>query len=350
MVKLNPKNKTRERIAKSIAARRRAIAVRRLVQSKSMKWISSVRSRIRPSKLHSSNSNFNKKIYKFTLFGNENVSGRNNNSNRNGTNFNININVPKKNVFGNEYMKVNVDTLPLQSWIDAQINYIRGLNTYDFLTAMAYTIRSHEWITPYMYSGNYANIKFSKPRGISIVPLFPQIRKLIGRQNVISNTNRIIYEAYDRFSNPKMFVPPALMKRAMSLYIKDLHRIIKNAPPLPRTMVVYRGLDIDMFGGGMNTVQTMKSFASASYVPNNTYGPSKYMKITLPRGSRVLLLQCLNAWVNKGTGTPRGEYEILLNNGTRYTIQRRDLRRPVINSNKKINMRHVTDVLVYDTP
>lgn len=335
------KNKGKQRIEEFIRARRRAKAEKK-ARVFARTWISKTRSRTNPIRKTASNSNFNKKTYKFTLF--------NSNQNRTGTNLNVNVNVPKRNVFGEEYMKVNTHTLPLQSWVDAQVNYIRNLNEYDFFTAMAFTNRSHQWISPYLYSGNLNNVYFSRNNGRRTVPpLYPQIRSLVFSKRVVTVEDMALLQRILNGTFNIKSLNENFLKLAYKLYVDDLHRIIKNAPPLPRKMVVYRGLDTNMFKTGMKSVQTMPAFASASYVPNNMYGFQDYMKITLPRGSRVLLLQCLNPWLNSNQ-KPKGEYEVLLNKGTKYVIMQRDVRRPVINSNKQVRMRHVTDVKVYDTP
>lgn len=331
------KNKGKQRIEEFIRARRRAKAEKK-AHAIAGTWFSTVRKRMNPDKKTASKSDFNKKTYRFTLF--------NSNQSRTGMNINANVYIPKNSVFGEEYMKVKSDTLPLQSWIDAQVNYIKNLNEYDFFTAMAFTNRSHRWISPYLYSGNLNNVEFTKNNGSVVPPLYPQIRSLVFSKRIVTVEDMaLLQRIFNKSFNIKS-LNENFLKLAYKLYVQDLHRIIKNAPPLPRTMVVYRGLDTDVFKTGMNPVQTMKAFASASYVPNNVYGSSDYMKITLPRGSRVLLLQCLNSWLNSKQ-KPKGEYEVLLNIGTKYVITKRNLLRPVVNSNKQVRMRHVTDVKVY---
>jgi hypothetical protein len=136
------------------------------------------------------------------------------------------------------------------------------------------------------------------------------------------------------------------------MYIIDLKRIIRNAPAIPRKMVLYRGLDKNIFGvGGLapGVHHTLKAFTSASYVPNKSYGEERYVKYVLPRGARVLLIQTMNHWANIN-GRYTGEYEVLMNIGTKFVIEKREIRRPVINNKRRIQVKNVTEVKVYDWP
>ena len=74
----------------------------------------------------------------------------------------------------NEMMAVNKDTLPTQAWLNAQADYIKKLDDYDFYTAMSYTVRSHQWIGPYMRTGKLTNVRFTKPPGF-IMPMVYQL-------------------------------------------------------------------------------------------------------------------------------------------------------------------------------
>ncbi len=253
-------------------------------------------------------------------------------------------NIPKN----SEMMMVEKDTLPLQSWIDEQAKYLKSLNDYDFYTAMSYTVRSHQWIGPYMRTGNLSSVSFTKPHGF-VMPLVYQLVKISK-----SNPNKTPFEQYlvslgDDKHEQEMYVrlmslhiPKNVLKEALDLYIKDLQRIVRRAPPLPRTMVVYRGVKDDIFKGKLGAVHKVDGFASAAYVPQRVYAPSNYLRIKLLKGTRVLLLQCLNDWDHDG------EYEVLLNYGSRYIIRKRNLLRPVLNSTRnQPKMKYVTDVTVF---
>ncbi len=241
----------------------------------------------------------------------------------------------------NQVMGITEDTLPLQSWLDAQSNYINNLNEYDYMTALAYTVRSHQWIGPWMRTKKIANVSFTKPPGF-IVPLYPQVKKVLeGKKNRTKFEDDII-NSYKNYVSGVNKVSANVKKEALELYIKDLHRIIKKAPPLPKTTYVYRGIDRDIFKGKLGISHKLGFFSSAGYVPQWVYAPQHYMRIKLLKGTRVLLLQGLNAWNHEG------EYEIVVDKDSKYIITKRNLLRYVQNR-RFINpvQKYVTDVTLF---
>jgi len=237
----------------------------------------------------------------------------------------------------NSIMGVRETDLPLQSWLDAQSQYIANLNTYDFYTAMAYTVRSHQWIGPWLRGEK--RVTFTTPSGFTL-PLFPQVKKLVDENPKLWENFSNAFNQYSYYSRTINSMPRDLMEKALKLYTSDLQRIIKKAPALPRTMYVYRGISRDIFKGKMGAVHTLGEFASTAYVPQRGYGPARYMRIKLLKGSKVLLLQGLNKW------DQNGEFEVLLNKGARYIIRKRNLLRPVINSTyiNSYLKKYVTDI------
>lgn len=320
--------------------RRKALFKRRILAA-------AMRARVRlnPAKVNLTQSNFNKKTFKVKFFSNKN--------NVNGENKEINVNVPKRIAFPSNHLMVNMNKLPTQDWINDQVNYIKSLDAYDFETAMAFTVQSFFWITPYMYGTPISQIQIPTPPGF-LVPLYPQISEILSRKNQskLSQLEQIILGSYEEYVRYIHYIPPSLLKEALDMYIVDLKRIIRNAPPIPRTMVVYRGLDKNIFGvGGLmpNVRHTLRAFTSASYIPNKMYGDERYVKFVLPRGTRILLIQTMNHWANSNKRYT-GEYEVLLNIGTKFVIEKREIRRPVINDKSKVTIKYVTEVKVYDWP
>lgn len=220
-------------------------------------------------------------------------------------------------------MALRENYLPTQKWLDAQSKYIMGLNDYDFYTAMAYTVRSHEWIGPWLRGTK--KYTFSMPSGF-VLPLKPQIEKITGKE---ISTLRGVHKD--------------VVEKAMNMYAKDLYRIIRGAPPLPQPMYVFRGLSRNIFQGKIGTKHVLKEFASTGYVPQAVYAYSGgYLRIKLLKGSRVLLLQGLNRW------NENGEFEIVLNKNSLYKITKRNLPRGVINRpNGYVRKNYVTDVTVF---
>jgi hypothetical protein len=245
----------------------------------------------------------------------------------------LNIEYPdSKKVNSNTTMVVEEDKLPLQSWMDAQAKYLEGLNYDDLYTVASYTVRSHQWIGPWLRGTGAPT--FTTPYG-HILPLWPQMVKYIR-----TGSARIRYEDYKTYIK---VMPKQVRDILLTMYVKDLQRIFKNAPPLPRTMYVYRGILSDVFRGKAGAVHTMGEFASAGYVPQDVYGHDRYMRIKLLKGTRVLLLQGLNKWHD------HGEFEILLNKGSHYIIRARNIYRPVLNRPRNtIRKKYVTDITVYN--
>ena len=241
----------------------------------------------------------------------------------------------------NQIMGITEDTLPLQSWLDAQSKYINNLNEYDYMTALAYTVRSHQWIGPWMRTKKIANVRFTKPKGF-IVPLYPQVKKVLEEKKNRTKFEDDIISDYKNYVSDINKVFAADKKKALNLYIEDLKRIIKNAPPLPKTMYVYRGLDRDIFKGQIGVSHTLCYFSSTGYVPQWVYAPQHYMRIKLLKGTRVLLLQGLNNWNHEG------EYEIVLNKDSKYIITKRNLLRYVQNRVVPYPVqKYVTDVTLF---
>jgi hypothetical protein len=256
---------------------------------------------------------------------------RNKNSNYEKT---LNIEYPdSKKVNANTTMVVEEDKLPLQSWMDAQAKYLEGLSYDDLYTVASYTVRSHQWIGPWLRGTGVPT--FSTPVG-HILPLYPQIMKL-------SQTGAVPYMNYNDYKTYIKIMPKQVRDVLLTMYVKDLQRIFKKAPPLPRTMYVYRGIITDVFRGKAGAVHTLGEFASTGYVPQDVYGHDRYMRIKLLKGTRVLLLQGLNKWHD------HGEFEILLNKGSHYIIRARNVYRPVLNRPRNtIRKKYVTDITVYN--
>jgi hypothetical protein len=259
---------------------------------------------------------------------------------------NSTVSVKYANTNNNSILVVRNSCLPTQSWLDAQSAYIKNLDDYDFFTAAAYAVRSHEWIGPWLRTKKISNVKFSRPRGF-IMPLYPQVTKILASQphslmlhmwvrQFLNSRNK-----YNFFHDHINEMPIDLLKRALNVYTTDLQRIIRGAPPLPNMVCVFRGIYTDIFRGQIGVQHKMNEFASAAYVPQRNYAPDRYVRMKLIKGTRVLLLQGLNTWKNNG------EFEILLNKDSRYIIRKRNLLRHAVNSlSGNSRQVEVTDITV----
>lgn len=255
---------------------------------------------------------------------------------------------------------VTEDTLPMQEWLDAQSRYLSSLSKEDLFTAMSYTVRSHQWIGPWIRGEKYM-ISFTKPHNFT-APLYSQIMKLArtpqytneqwAQMLLLTPDNQRFATYINMLGYSGMYFPNKIPKKiideAMQMYIKDLQRIIKHAPPLPKTIYVYRGLSRNILANKIGTKHVFGEFSSAGYVPQRVYAGNNYMRMKLLKGVRVLLLQGLNHW-NK-----TGEYEILINKDSHYVVTKRYLDRYAYNEERVANWvwyrrkNKVTDVTVYN--
>lgn len=236
-----------------------------------------------------------------------------------------------------------------QEWINNQIRYIESLNIYDKLTVQSYTTYSHYWIGPYL-------IKSIIPSRIvteynQMTPLFAQFcisdeiiidESLKDKYYIImKDKNKSLktrYQAYESwvpsFNFLKESTRKIIYKEALDLYIKDLKRIISNAPPVKKTFSVFRGTQTDIFQKKPGIVHTMKSFSSTSLDWSHAQMYGDLIKIHLRPGTRALFLAPFNYW------NDIGETEVLLNIGTKFYIHKRNVKRLVYD--KKRNITYVS--------
>lgn len=242
-----------------------------------------------------------------------------------------------------------------QEWFARQDRYVARLNDYDFWTVQAHTNRSHSWIGPYLYRAGHmtGNIPGTGGGGggrTHIVPLWPQVRKLILEGTAVDppwfqtfrNTadENARYRMYTLHRNA---VPAAMKRRAYDMYRDDLKRIISKAPRPTKTMVLYRGTGFDIFKGSTGHWHKLKSFCSAAYDLDWALGYEQgyIQRITVLPDTPVLLVAGTNQWAQSG------EYEIMVNIDTKYLIRQRDIRRPVVRTaTGYLGRARVTDVTI----
>jgi len=219
-------------------------------------------------------------------------------------------------------------------WFKRQDKYVKELSDYDFWTAQAHTNRSHSWIGPYLYRGD---VPAYLPYGgmTHMAPLWPQIRKMILDGSYVDPTNNWIAkfksasvesERYSIYKNHiQTMIPRVVMIPALRMYRDDLKRIIAGAPKSRKKMVLYRGSSFDIFRSTQGHWHTLNSFCSASYELDYalSYGSGNMQRITVLPGTPVLLVAGMNQWATNG------EYEIMINLGTKYLIRGRGIKRMI---------------------
>ena len=241
-------------------------------------------------------------------------------------------------------------------WFKRQDAYVKNLSDYDFWTAQAHTNRSHSWIGPFLYQGTIPSSFPARHGGayIHIAPLWPQVRKMIldgtytvrgtdrWRDAWIEDFKRMTSEKdrYVLFCNNTNQLSQEVKRKALSMYRDDLKRIIAGAPKSRKKMVLYRGASFDIFRSTRGYWHTLTSFCSAAYELSHALGyeGGSMQRITVLPGTPVLLVAGMNQW------SQNGEYEIMVNLGTKYLIRGRGVSR-VIWTGRKRRVR-VTDVTI----
>ena len=234
-------------------------------------------------------------------------------------------------------------------WFKRQDAYVKNLSDYDFWTAQAHTNRSHGWIGPFLYSGTLPRY-IPGTMGKHIAPLWPQIRKMILDGTFTATGHYFWVDTFlgmnsetDRYNLYAMSIgniPQSILKRALEMYRDDLKRIIAGAPKSRKKMILYRGASFDIFRSTVGHWHKLESFCSASYDLNHAllYEGGTMQRITVLPGTPVLLVAGMNQWdVN-------GEYEIMVNLGTKYLIRQRAVKRITWTGFRRIT--RVTDVTI----
>ena len=232
-------------------------------------------------------------------------------------------------------------------WFKRQDAYVKNLSDYDFWTAQAHTNRSHSWIGPFLYRGTVPTY-LPGADGKHIVPLWPQIRKLILDRPVgphstwmtTFKTSTSEKARYDIYKSNTRNIPPPIMKRALEMYRDDLKRIIAGAPKSRKKMILYRGASFDIFRSTKGHWHNLESFCSAAYDLNHAlaYEGGTMQRITVLPGTPVLLVAGMNQW------NFAGEYEIMVNFGTKYLIRSRAVKRIIWTGHRRTT--RVTDVTI----
>jgi hypothetical protein len=238
-------------------------------------------------------------------------------------------------------------------WFKRQDAYVKNLSDYDFWTAQAHTNRSHSWIGPFLYKGTIPSY-LPGTSGKHIAPLWPQVRKMIldgtytvrgtdrWRDAWVDDFRRKTSEKdrYDLFCNNSGQLTSDVKRVALNMYRDDLKRIIAGAPKSRKKMVLYRGASFDIFRSTKGHWHNLESFCSAAYDLRHAlaYEGGTVQRITVLPGTPVLLVAGMNQW------DKNGEYEIMVNYGTKYLIRGRGVKRILWTGYRR--MTRVTDVTI----
>jgi hypothetical protein len=239
------------------------------------------------------------------------------------------------------------------SFLKRQSDFYMKLDDYDLYTLTTYTNRSHQWVTPFIRSGKLpgtAELKMVVQDGL-LSPLFSQIKKmadqkikLFGKKslskemfsdkdhreyvrNIFTDPTTPLgnrYKAYQMLLRGNDF-SDRTMKMALTIYVKDLARILKSSPKTTENMTVFRGVLTDTLGD--KKTFTTKEFISSSLAmeiagaySESKNGKGRLQRIVIPKGSKVLALCILNPFGESGeleVLLPPGKYEVVSKGVTR---------------------------------
>jgi len=233
------------------------------------------------------------------------------------------------------------------SFLKRQSDFYMKLDDYDLYTLSSYTNRSHQWISPFIRSGKLpgtAEVKMIVQDGL-LAPLFFQIKKmadqkikLFGKKplskemfsdkdhreyvrNMFTDPNTPLgtrYIAYQMLLRGNDF-SDRTMKMALTIYVKDLTRILKSSPKTTENITVFRGVLTNTLGD--KKTFTTKEFVSTSLsmeisgaYSESKNGKGRLQRILVPKGSNTLALCIVNPFGDSGELEillPPGKYEVI---------------------------------------
>lgn len=255
----------------------------------------------------------------------------------------------------------NLQTMPID-WIKKQMKYIKSLSMYD-----VYTLRGYSFIgdiianstlrqTP-KYDGGKEAVHMK-----TLFPFYFQIEKMVDdgkslntlfEDNVLNTTIYFCGEAknvHDGFASKKTikelidfygkkwislkrsvrfyifshcwkYLKEDIKIQVVSVFIRDLSRIIDAAPPLSQAVTVFRGVAKDYYLKGLkNGVYQNVGFVSSSLDINTAReftaldGKCCLQRITVLQGTKAILLMPVSLIAD--------EKEILFNHGCFYYIHK----------------------------
>lgn len=233
------------------------------------------------------------------------------------------------NSFENVRMSDIIDT----KWLVAQDKYIRSLSTRQIFTMYGYSFNGDSWAHAYL-DGRFDFPKFKAgvpgPTANNYFAFFFQARDYYKINT--GDVNKDYKAVIDRVTTEK---DVRNIENIMNMFINELNEIIRKAPAVTRTFIVFRGQSDDKYMSGMiGNTYTAERFCSTSVdgtVSKDRFsgGGHTLQRITVLRGSKCLLMF--------GATKFDDELEILLPRGSTYQIVKK---RTNVTSNKSTNLLH----------
>jgi predicted Ser/Thr protein kinase len=214
------------------------------------------------------------------------------------------------NSFENVRMSDIIDT----KWLVAQDKYIRSLSSRQLFTMYGYSYNGDSWAHAYL-DGRFSFSQFKSAvnnLGGQYFAFFFQARDFYK-----INTGDIDKDYKEVLNRVKTESDEKNIKYIMNMFINELNEIIRKAPAVTRTFIVFRGQKDDRYMSGMvGNTYTTERFCSASvdgHVSKDRFSNGHTLqRITLLKGSKCLLMF--------GATKFEDELEILLPRGSTYQI------------------------------
>jgi len=228
------------------------------------------------------------------------------------------------NSFENVRMSDMIDT----KWFVAQDKYIRSLTSRQLFTMFGYTYNGDKWAHEYL-DNNFSLSRFRAgvPSALSssYFAFFFQARDFYK-----INTGKINTDYAQTITRVIGETDVNNIKCIMNMFINELNEIIRKAPAVTRTFIVFRGVKDDKYlSGAVDGTYTTERFCSSSVsgsVAHHFSGGHTLQRITLLRGSKCLLMI--------GPTKFETELEILLPRGSTYkVVQKRTNVKQKVNTN-----------------
>jgi predicted Ser/Thr protein kinase len=249
----------------------------------------------------------------------------------------------------NSFENVRLSDMMDLNWFAAQDKYIRSLGVREIFTISGYSYNGDQWAHTYL-DGRFDYNRFRTSVGNlggTYFAFFFQARDFykINTGDILKDYNETVTRVKNDKDNENI-------KSIIHMFINDLNEIIRKAPSVTRTFIVFRGNKDDKYlTGAVNNLYTTERFCSASVsggkAVDSFASGHELQRITILKGSKCLLMFGI-------TQVP-GEWEILLPRGSTYQIvKRRQNMKTLENTNlcgtyQARSLKYLTDVVLLGT-
>ncbi len=209
-------------------------------------------------------------------------------------------------------------------WFDASGEYLESLSLIDKLTIIGYSTSGYKYVNNYILKDNFELeniIQYTRDKyhnyEQTYYPLYMHIIKIFNDNNYKIKGITDEQKESVRYTNFIYMLPNIqheIIYTAIKMFIKDLYRIISNAPMLEHDLYVYRG-ERNFYHSKDETKFVVPTFHSTSINPDIAINFSKihgvFKRIKVQKGTKCIYIQSMSQF---------NEVEILTNPGTVFEI------------------------------